>query len=39
MTKAVTLESKVEQFRDAVDYGWDLGNLITGIPDFKVMED
>jgi hypothetical protein len=38
MTKAITLESIVEKFRDAVDYGWDLGNLITGIPDFKVME-
>ena len=38
MSKAITLESKVKQFRDAVDYGWDLGNLITGIPDFKVME-
>ena len=38
MTKAITLESIVEKFRDAVDYGWDLGNLITGIPDFMVME-
>ena len=38
MSKAITLESIVEKFRDAVDYGWDLGNLITGIPDFKVME-
>jgi hypothetical protein len=38
MTKAVTLESIVEKFRDAVDYGWDLGNLSHGIPDFKVME-
>ena len=38
MSKAITLESKVEQFRDALDYAWDLGNLITGIPDFMVME-
>lgn len=38
MSKAITLESKVEKFRDALDYAWGLGNLITGIPDFKVME-
>ena len=38
MTKAITLESKVEQFRDALDYGWDFGNLSTGISDVIVMQ-
>ena len=38
MSKAITLQSKVEQFRDALDYGWDFGNLSTGISDVIVMQ-
>ena len=37
MTRAVTLESKIEQFRDALDYGWHFGDFRYGIPDCKVM--
>ena len=37
MTKAITLESKVEQFRDALNYGLGFGDYRYGIPDFKVM--
>ena len=37
MTKSVTLESKLEQFRDALYYGWMFGDYRYGIPDFKVM--
>ncbi len=37
MTSAVTLESKIEQFRDALDYGWNFGDYRYGIPDCHVM--
>jgi len=37
MTKAVTLESKLEQFRDALIDGWMFGDYRYGIVDFKVM--
>ena len=37
MTKPVTLESKIEQFRVALDYGWHFGDFRYGIPDCKVM--
>ena len=38
MSKAITLESKIEQFRDALNDGWGFGDLRYGIPDVKVME-
>jgi len=38
MTKSITLESKIEQFRDALNYGWGFGDYRYGIPDFKVMQ-
>jgi len=37
MTKAVTLESVIEQFRDALVDGWMFGDYHAGIPDVKVM--
>jgi len=37
MTKAITLESKIEQFRDALVDNWMFGDYRYGIPDFKVM--
>ena len=37
MTKAITLESKIEQFRDALVDGWMFGDFRYGIPDVKVM--
>ena len=37
MTKVITLESKIEQFRDALNYGWMFGDYRYGIPDVKVM--
>ena len=37
MTKAITLESKIEQFRDALVNGWMFGDYRYGIPDVKVM--
>lgn len=37
MTKAVTLESKLEQFTDALNDGWMFGDYRYGIPDLKVM--
>jgi len=37
MTKSVSLESKTEQFRDALIEGWGFGDYRYGIPDFKVM--
>lgn len=37
MTRAVTLESKIEQFRDALYDGWMFGDYRYGIPDCKVM--
>jgi len=38
MTKPVSLESKIEIFRDAINYGWDFGDYRDGIPDVRVME-
>lgn len=39
MTKPITLQSKIEQFRDLLTYydGWKLGDFRQGIPDFRVM--
>jgi len=37
MTNAVTLESKLERFRDLLYDGWELGDLRYGIPDCNVM--
>ena len=37
MTKAITLEAKIEQFRDALYDGWMFGDYRYGIPDCKVM--
>ena len=37
MTKAITLESKIEQFRDALVDGWMFGDYRYGIADVKVM--
>ena len=37
MTKAITLESKVEQFRDALYDGWNFGDYRYGISDVTVM--
>ena len=37
MTKAITLESVIEQFRDALVDGWMFGDYHYGIPDVKVM--
>lgn len=37
MTKAITLESKIEQFRDLLYNGYELGDLRYGIPDCIVM--
>jgi len=37
LTKAITLESKIEQFRDLLYDGWELGDLRYGIPDCNVM--
>ncbi len=38
MSKTITLESKIELFRDALDYGWDFGDYRYGIPDVIVMQ-
>ena len=38
MTKAITLESKIEKFRDALYEAWGFGDYRYGIPDFKVMQ-
>ncbi|MCH7940626.1 MAG: hypothetical protein IH842_01465 [Thaumarchaeota archaeon] len=38
MTKKITLESKIEQFSDALNDGWMFGDYRYGIPDFKVMQ-
>ena len=38
MSKAVTLESKIELFRDLLYAGWDFGDYRYGIPDVKVMQ-
>ncbi len=38
MSKAITLESKIELFRDALDYGWGFGDYRYGIPDVIVMQ-
>ena len=37
MSKQITLESKIEQFRDALVDNWMFGDYRRGIPDFKVM--
>jgi len=37
MTKAITLESKIEQFRDALVDSWMFGDYRCGITDVKVM--
>jgi len=37
MTRAITLESKIKQFRDLLYDGWELGDLRYGIPDCNVM--
>ncbi len=37
MSKAITLESKIEQFRDALNDGWMFGDYRYGIVDVKVM--
>jgi len=37
MTHAITLESVIEQFRDALVDGWMFGDYHYGIPDVKVM--
>jgi len=37
MSKPITLESKVEQFRDALVDGWMFGDYRCGITDVKVM--
>jgi len=37
MTHAITLESKIEQFRDLLYDGYELGDLRYGIPDCNVM--
>ena len=38
MTRAVTLESKIERFRDLLYEGYELGDLRYGIPDTRVMQ-
>jgi len=37
MSKQITLESKIERFRDALVDGWMFGDYRCGIPDVKVM--
>ena len=37
MSKAITLESKIELFRDLLYEGYELGDLRYGIPDCNVM--
>ena len=37
MSKAITLESKIERFRDALVNGWMFGDYRSGITDVKVM--
>jgi len=37
MSKQITLESKIEQFRDALVDSWMFGDYRYGIPDVKVM--
>jgi len=37
LTKSITLESVIEQFRDALVDGWMFGDYHYGIPDVKVM--
>jgi len=38
MSKTITLESKIEQFRDLLHDVWEIGDFRNGIPDFRVME-
>jgi len=37
MTKPITLQSKLDLFRDLLAEGWKIGDLRYGIPDVKVM--
>jgi len=37
MTKPITLQSKLDFFRDLLAEGWKIGDLRYGIPDVKVM--
>ena len=37
MTRIITLESKLELFRDLLVEGWILGDLRSGLPDCKVL--
>lgn len=37
MSRKISLESKIELFRDLLNDGWGLGDLRYGIPDYKVM--
>jgi len=38
MSKAITLESKIEYFRDLLHAVGEIGDFRSGIPDFRVME-
>jgi hypothetical protein len=38
MSKTITLESKIEHFRDLLHSAWQIGDFRYGIPDFRVME-
>jgi len=37
LTKPITLQSKLDLFRDLLAEGWKIGDLRYGIPDVKVM--
>ncbi len=37
MTRTITLQSKLDLFRDLLGDGWKIGDLRYGIPDVKVM--
>jgi len=37
LTKPITLQSKLDLFRDLLVEGWKIGDLRYGIPDVKVM--
>jgi hypothetical protein len=37
MTREITLQSKLDLFRDLLGDGWQIGDLRYGIPDCKVM--
>jgi len=38
MSKAITLESKIEYFKDLFHEAWEIRDFRYGIPDFRVME-